>query len=77
MKLDFPSTMPRSEQLIRSGERRRVGRKHDKRIGPGKVKPKQCDPKTRAAWRTYKAQFGEYMRGLRDMPTRPDSTGGA
>lgn len=74
MKMCFPSDMPICEQLQRSGERKRVGRKHNHTTGPGRAKKQQGrDAKKTAAWRAYKEQFGMYMQGLRDtMPKRPD-----
>ena len=74
MRMIFPSDMPIWEQLQRAGERKRVGRKHNHTIGPGKAKKQPSrDAKRKAAWRAYKEQFGLYMRGLRDtMPKRPD-----
>jgi hypothetical protein len=75
MKMCFPSDMPLHEQLRLSGERRRVGRKHTKTIGPGRQREQPSrDLKTKAAWRKYKEQVALYFRGLRDtMPARPDA----
>lgn len=74
MKMCFPSDMPIWEQLQRSSERKRVGRKHNKTIGPGRQKkPPHQSVMKKAAWRKYHEQMGLYMRGLRDArPTRPD-----
>ena len=74
MKMMFPSDMPIWEQLKRAGERKRVGRKHNKTVGPGRQKKlPHGSAMKKAAWRKYKEQMSLYMRGLRDTrPKRPD-----
>lgn len=73
MNMNFPSDMPIWEQLKRSSERKRVGRKHNHKVGPTRQKnPPQQSVKRVAAWRKYHEQVALYFRGLRDtMPAKP------
>lgn len=73
MRMQFPSDMPIWEQLKRSSERKRVGRKHNKTKGPGRQKkPPKGAAMRDAAWRKYHEQVALYFAGHRDtMPAKP------
>ena len=70
MKMAFPSGMPLWQQIELAQARKKVGRKHNKTVGPTRKKRSATDQRTSAAMRKYKAEMGLYFRGLRD--SRPE-----
>jgi len=71
MRLDFDKGTPLAEQFTRAGNRKKVGRKHDKRIGPThhgarvdgqRMFRAQLD----ARWAKVKQKIRAYWRGERD-----------
>jgi len=73
MRMNFPAGTPPHEQLERAGERKRVGRKHNKTLGPGRKKAQPGrDRKRDAAFRKYSEQMTLYFQGRRDtLPEKP------
>lgn len=73
MKMDFPAGMPVHEQLIRSAERKRVGRKHNHTVGPTRRQGSTGQgEKSKAAWRKFAADVRAYFLGQRDTyPAKP------
>lgn len=79
MKQDFPSTMPRSEQLARLDAGKTPGRKHNKQPGvkaaqrkDNKVKKKRQNRD--AVFAGHKGEVAAYWRGERDtLPGKPES----
>ena len=71
MRLEFPATMPRLDQLARVDAAKTPGRKHQKRPGV-KAKQRRANKlKTRAAARererdVFNAQVRAYFLGARD-----------
>jgi hypothetical protein len=66
MRKDFPDSMPVEEQLRLSNLRKKVGRKHNHTIGPGKKKKKLADQKKLAAEKRRKQKVSAYWRGDSD-----------
>ena len=76
MRLDFDHKTPLAEQFTRGGNRKKVGRKHDKRLGPtrygARMDGQRCfRVQLDARWEKVKVQIRRYWRGERDdYPTR-------
>jgi hypothetical protein len=70
MRLDFDHKTPLSEQFTRAGNRKKVGRKHDKRLGPTHYGARQDGQRKfrrllDAKWERVKAEVRKYWRGER------------
>lgn len=71
MRIDFDHTTPLAEQYVRAGNRKKVGRKHDQRLGPTRYGVRAAGHqkfRTILAARRHKRglQIGRYWRCERD-----------
>ncbi len=71
MRIDFDHKTPLAEQFTRAGNRKKVGRKHDKRLGPTRYGARQDGQArfrraTAAKWEKVKEQIRRYWRGERE-----------
>lgn len=63
MRIDFDHKTPLAEQFTRAGNRKKVGRKHDKRLGPTRMGARR-DGKSKFAG-VIRAKFAKFKREVR------------
>lgn len=72
MRMTFDAKTPLLEQRMRAAGRKKVGRKHNHTVGPGKAalaverKRKALATKRARAWKRFQDAVRAYWRGERD-----------